>query len=154
MIRTILRGCAAGAAGTTALNAVSYADMTLRGRPASTVPEDLVDTVTTRAGYPLQDTATKDSRLTGLAALTGIALGSGMGVAVSLLHQTGTRMPLWLGGALTGALLMAVADIPIARLGISDPRTWTAADWTSDVVPHLVYGLVTYSLATTCHPQP
>jgi len=25
----------------------------------------------------------------------------------------------------------------------SDPRSWAAADWASDVVPHLAYGVVT-----------
>ncbi|MER5604275.1 hypothetical protein [Streptomyces sp. NPDC002265] len=149
MIRTIVRGCAAGAAGTTALNAVSYADMAWRGRPASSVPENLVDTIATRVGLPLRDSAAKGNRLIGLAALTGIALGSGMGAAVSLVHQAGARMPVWLGGAVTGAVLMAVADVPIARLGLSDPHTWTTGDWASDVVPHLVFGLVTYGLVTS-----
>jgi hypothetical protein len=32
----------------------------------------------------------------------------------------------------------------MAVLGVSDPRTWSAADWISDVVPHLAYGVVTY----------
>jgi hypothetical protein len=34
----VLRGAAAGAAGTTALNAVTYLDMVVRGRPASDAP--------------------------------------------------------------------------------------------------------------------
>jgi len=31
----------------------------------------------------------------------------------------------------------------MAALGVSDPRSWGATDWASDVVPHLAYGLVT-----------
>ena len=27
-------------------------------------------------------------------------------------------------------------------LGVTDPRTWSAVDWISDVVPHLAYGAV------------
>ncbi|MFD7206181.1 hypothetical protein [Streptomyces sp. NPDC059893] len=154
MIRTIVRGCAAGAAGTTALNAVSYADMALRGRPASSVPEKLVDTVATRIGLPLRESADKGNRLIGLAAVTGAAVGCGTGAAVALAHRAGARMPLWLGGTLTGALVMVVADVPIARLGVSDPRTWSAGDWASDVVPHLVFGLVTYGLVTAWDQQP
>lgn len=154
MIRTIVRGCAAGAAGTTALNTVSYADMALRGRPASSVPETLVDTIAARIGLPLRDSDEKGNRLNGLAAVTGVALGCGTGAAVALAHKAGARMPLWLGGALTGALVMAAADVPIARLGISDPRTWSAGDWASDVVPHLVFGLVTYALVTAWDQQP
>jgi hypothetical protein len=42
MLKHILRGVAAGAAGTTALNAVTYLDMVLRGRGASSTPEESV----------------------------------------------------------------------------------------------------------------
>ena len=34
-LKNVLNGAMAGAAGTTALNAVGYGDMALRGRPAS-----------------------------------------------------------------------------------------------------------------------
>ncbi|MFF1282411.1 hypothetical protein ACFVY4_16860 [Streptomyces sp. NPDC058299] len=34
-------------------------------------------------------------------------------------------MPLWLGGLLTGTLAMAATDLPLARLKISDPTTWS-----------------------------
>jgi hypothetical protein len=27
-------------------------------------------------------------------------------------------------------------------LGVTDPRTWSAVDWISDLVPHLAYGAV------------
>jgi hypothetical protein len=30
-------------------------------------------------------------------------------------------------------------------LKVTDPRTWSAADWLSDAFPHLVYGAVTYA---------
>jgi hypothetical protein len=42
MSQGVLTGLAAGAAGTTALNAVTYLDMVVRARPASTTPEDTV----------------------------------------------------------------------------------------------------------------
>ncbi|MFF2502408.1 hypothetical protein ACFVTY_03310 [Streptomyces sp. NPDC058067] len=122
--------------------------MALRARPASTVPETLVDTIATRIGFPLRDSAERGNRLIGLAAVTGIAVGCGTGAAVALVHRAGARMPLWLGGPLTGALVMVVADVPIARLGVSDPHTWSVGDWASDVVPHLIFGLVTYGLVT------
>jgi hypothetical protein len=35
----LLSGAAAGAAGTTALNVITYLDIALRGRPTSTTPE-------------------------------------------------------------------------------------------------------------------
>ncbi|WP_053912719.1 hypothetical protein VM636_00380 [Streptomyces sp. SCSIO 75703] len=146
MIRSFLRGCAAGAAGTTALNAMTYADMALRGRSASSAPETVVDTLTERTGRPLPYTEDRDNRLSGLGALSGIAVGTGTGVAVSLLRRTGVRMPLWLGAAVTGLLAMAATDAPMARLGVSDPRSWSPADWVSDALPHLAYGLVTYGV--------
>jgi hypothetical protein len=31
-------------------------------------------------------------------------------------------------------------------LGVTDPRTWSASDWMSDVVPHVAYGAVTGSI--------
>jgi hypothetical protein len=39
----VLHGAAAGAAGTTALNAVTYLDMLIRARPESTTPGQVVD---------------------------------------------------------------------------------------------------------------
>jgi hypothetical protein len=49
-----------------------------------------------------------------------------------------------LAGALgTAAVAMLGANVPMAVLGVSDPRRWAATDWASDVVPHLAYGLVT-----------
>jgi hypothetical protein len=146
MVHSIARGCAAGAAGTTALNAMTYADMALRGRPSSSAPETMVDKVTEKAGHPVPDSDGRDNRLSGLGALTGIAVGVGTGVAMSLAHRAGARLPVWLGGPVAGALAMALTDAPIAGLGVSDPRTWPATDWTADALPHLVYGLVTYGV--------
>ncbi|MCF0087708.1 MULTISPECIES: hypothetical protein [unclassified Streptomyces] len=147
MFQTLARGCAAGAAGTTALNAVTYADMALRGRPTSSVPEDVVDRITAHTGHPVPGTGDlRENRLTGLGALSGIAVGVAAGATVALVHRAGVRVPLWLGGPVTGALAMAASDLPIARTGVSDPRTWSAKDWLSDIVPHVVYGLVTYGV--------
>ena len=38
---------------------------------------------------------------------------------------------------------MTAADTSYAMTGVSDPTTWTDADWISDLVPHMIYGLVT-----------
>ncbi|MCA1218369.1 hypothetical protein [Streptomyces sp. 8L] len=144
MIRSILRGCLAGAAGTTVLNAVTYADMALRERPSSSAPETMVDRIAARAGHPVPDSPGRDARLTGLGALSGIAVGTGTGALMAVLHRAGLRPPLWLGGMVTGALAMAAGDVPMARLGVSDPGTWSGKDWATDAVPHLLYGLTTY----------
>ncbi|GGW80399.1 hypothetical protein GCM10010503_67250 [Streptomyces lucensis JCM 4490] len=144
-----MRGGAAGAAGTTVLNAVTYADMALRGRPSSEVPARTVDKLSKDAGHPVPgDEDVRANRLSGLGALSGIAVGCTTGVAVSLLRRAGIRLPVWLGGVATGALAMVATDVPMARLGISDPAGWSATDWVSDAVPHLMYGLATYGTLT------
>jgi hypothetical protein len=38
---------------------------------------------------------------------------------------------------------MAATNGPMVVLGVTDVRTWSAADWLSDAVPHLAYGVVT-----------
>jgi uncharacterized membrane protein len=137
MTSPISRGLISGAVGTTALLAVTYADMALTGRAASRAPEESVATLLRRSARPVPS----DNALTGLGALAGIATGVGIGVVASLLRSAGVRLPAAVGAPAIGALAMAATDVSIARLGVSGPRTWTAADWTRDVVPHLAYGI-------------
>jgi hypothetical protein len=42
-----------------------------------------------------------------------------------------------------GLAAMAASDLPATALGVTDPRTWGAAGWASDLLPHLAYGLAT-----------
>ncbi len=137
MTSTMTRGLLAGAAGTALLTGAAYADMALTGRPASTVPEQAVAELLRRAGVSVPD----QSRLQALGALSGIGTGLAVGVVVSALRSTGVRLPARAGAPAIGALAMAATDVSIARLGVSDPRAWTTADWVRDVVPHLAYGI-------------
>lgn len=140
----LIRGALAGAAGTTALNAVSYADMVLRARPASHVPEQAVSTLAGRTGVTIPgDGDLRENRLAGLAPLAGIAVGMGVGALVGAFAAAGVRPPWWVRAPLVGALAMAAADLPLAVLGVTDPRAWSSTDWLSDAVPHLAYGLAT-----------
>jgi hypothetical protein len=144
-VRTAMRGAAAGAAGTTALNAVTYLDMAVRGRPASSTPEDTVEKVASAAGVEVPgDDESRRNRLAGLGALTGIAAGVGVGVLAGLLAP---RMPLPVLAGTIATAAMAGANGPMTALGITDPRSWDAASWISDVVPHLAYGIVTAAVA-------
>ncbi len=146
MVRGLLRGLAAGAAGTTALNAVTYADMAWRGRPASEVPSQTIDKLAHDAGHPVPgDQRTRANRLEGLGALTGIGAGVAVGVLVSAARAAGLRLPAWAGPAAVAGLAMAMTDVPMARMGVSDPRSWSRSAWLSDIVPHLAYGLVTHA---------
>ncbi|MEV4904567.1 hypothetical protein AB0N46_07905 [Streptomyces albidoflavus] len=149
MLRNLVRGLIAGAAGTTVLDAVTYGDMAYRGRGSSGAPGEVVERLAEDTGHPVPgEGPTRTNRLTGLGALAGIAAGCSTGAAVAVLHGAGLRLPWWVGGPLTGALAMAAADLPMAGTKVSDPRTWSGKDWASDIVPHLAYGLVTYAVAT------
>ena len=146
----ILAGAAAGAAGTAALNAATYLDMTIRGRSASDTPQRTVDKL---AGSAVPgDGAARDNRLSGLGSLSGIVTGVGIGAAFGVLRRLGLRPPTLLGGALVGLSAMAATDSSMASMGISDPRTWSAADWLADLLPHLAYGLVTYGTLRALQP--
>ncbi|SFF41662.1 hypothetical protein [Blastococcus tunisiensis] len=147
MTRSLPRGLLAGAAGTTALNLVGYVDMALRGRPASDVPERVVDAFAAETGRRVPGSgAVRESRRTALGALAGIANGLGVGVLASAVRSYGVRFPAPVGAVVTGAAAMAATDVPGALLGVSDPRTWTAGDWLADAAPHLAYGAAVQSV--------
>ncbi|HKC28011.1 MAG TPA: hypothetical protein VKB75_08350 [Jatrophihabitans sp.] len=155
---TITAGAAAGAAGTTALNAVTYLDMVLRGRPESELPRRAVETAAEKAGLDIPgEGAQRENRIRALAAWSGLATGVGLGVAAALsrrvLHRNG-RLPLTASAVLTGAAAMAAADVPMAVGGLTDPRSWSLPDWLSDVVPHLAYGVVTAWTLRAIDPLP
>ncbi|MEO9220562.1 MAG: hypothetical protein ABI251_02070 [Mycobacteriaceae bacterium] len=153
MISTILkRGVAAGAAGVTALDAVTYLDMAIRGRGASEAPERTVDAVGEALGADIPGRgAVRRNRRSALGALSGIGTGIAVGVAASTTRALGFSLPAPLGALATGAAAMAASDVPMAALGISDPRAWGLSAWVSDVVPHLAYGVVTHGVV---HAQP
>ena len=144
MLMTILKGAAAGAAGTTALNATTYVDMSVRARPTSSTPEDTVEKLAevSHIGIPGQGEE-RDNRLAGLGPLSGIATGVGIGALLGLTRALGWRPPVALGAAAATVLVLVGANGPMAALGISDPRTWSLQDWAADIVPHLAYGIVT-----------
>jgi hypothetical protein len=139
----VLRGAVAGAAGTTALNAVTYLDMTVRGRASSSTPERTVEALARRVhvDIPGQE-ETRQNRLQGLGALTGIAAGIGIGVLAGLARAAGLRSQPLVGTALTTVGVLIGTNGPMTVLGITDPRTWSATDWTSDIVPHVAYAAV------------
>ncbi|GHE08172.1 hypothetical protein [Klenkia taihuensis] len=141
MTGSFARGLAAGAAGTTVLNAVTYLDMAVRGRDASNVPEQTVDALAGVAGTKVPGgRSERANRRTALGALSGIGNGVAVGVLASLVRSAGVRLPSPVGAVTTGAAAMALTDGTIAALGVSDPRSWSRRDWVSDAVPHLAYG--------------
>lgn len=142
-----LRGAASGAVGTTALNAVTFGDMLVRGRPSSSVPAkaagNLADAVGLASLRTDNDTPEAENRREALGALLGYATGVGIGAAYALTRKRTSVDHLFRSGVLLGLAAMAVGDAPIVLTGASDPRTWSPGAWLSDIVPHVVYGLVT-----------
>lgn len=146
LLKGAVRGLGAGAAGTTALNVTTYADMAVRGRAASDTPQSTVSALADRIGTPVPGRgSTRANRLQGLGAITGMSSGLVVGGIAGVLRAAGVRLPTPIGGPLLGAAAMAATDLPMARLGVSDPRRRSRADWTADAVPHLIYGLTTHA---------
>lgn len=144
MIRMLLLGAAAGAAGTTALNTATYLDMAVRGRPTSSTPEDTVESLADATGSTVPgDDDTRPNRLTGLGAMTGIAAGVGVGAAYGLARAAGWRPGVLVGTLATTVAVELAGNGPMTLLGVTDPRTWPASSWLADLGPHLAYGAVT-----------
>lgn len=77
-----LLGAAAGAAGTTALNMLTYVDMAARSRPASSTPETTAEKLSEVAHVPISgDEETRENRIAGLGPLTGQLAGVGTSAA-------------------------------------------------------------------------
>jgi hypothetical protein len=154
MSRTIRRGLMAGAAGTAALNAATYLDMALRGRPSSTTPERAVEAAAARAGLDVPGAgAARQARTTALGALGGIATGLVVGVGASAARTSGLRLPAPLDVLTTSAAALVAGNASAVRLGVTDPRSWSATDWASDVVPHLAYGVVASAVLRETEPR-
>jgi hypothetical protein len=145
-----LRGAAAGAAGSTALNAATYLDMAIRGRGTSSAPEDLVEAAASRADVKIPGTGdVRDNRLAGLGPLAGIGVGVLVGATAGVVHRAlrkrGRSLPAPVAVILISGAAMALSDVPLKLFGISDPSDWKPTDWAADAIPHLTYGLVTYA---------
>ena len=143
LIRGLLVGAAAGAAGTTALNMATYIDMVVRARAASSTPETSVERLADAAGVTIPgDEEERANRVAGLGPLLGIASGLGVGALVGLARAAGARPGPVLGTLLTTGLVLVASNAPMTVLKVTDPRTWSVTDWVSDVLPHLAYAAV------------
>ena len=146
--RRLLAGAAAGAAATTALNAATYVDMVVRGRPASSTPQDTVEKLSATLHLPVPgDGEARDSRIAGLGPLLGAAAGVSVGVVLGTLRSAGWRPPTPIAVLATAAAAMLAGNGPMAILGVTSPAEWSRSEWLSDIAPHLAYGVVaTYVL--------
>lgn len=179
MANRILAGAIAGAAGVVALNAASYLDMLIRGRAASDMAARVAGKLADELGVALEFEPGADgdgddddiddfeadnagdldddesdagaNRSEAIGALLGMANGIGIGMAYGVIRLILPRPPAWLAGAALGAAAMAASDYPATRLGLTEPRDWSATDWVSDVVPHMTFGLVTAMAFEAAH---
>jgi hypothetical protein len=143
----LLSGAAAGAAGTTALNVITYLDIAVRGRPTSSTPERTVDAMAKLFGLTIPGSGdVLANRISGLAALTGYAAGIGMGIILGLAYALGWRPGLLVATLVASAVALVGTNGPMTVLGVTDPLTWSLVDWISDLIPHLGYGIVTASV--------
>ncbi len=151
----LLIGAAAGAAGTTTLNVITYLDMAMRGRPASTTPERTVRALAELVHLTVPGNGdTLAARLSGLGALTGYIAGIGIGLILGLAYALGWR-PGWIVATLTATLLALIGtNGPMTVLGVTDPRTWGIVGWISDLIPHFGYGVVTVLVLHYLYPPP
>ncbi|MCH6471832.1 hypothetical protein [Sinomonas terrae] len=139
---TLGSGLAAGAAGTTALNAATYLDMALRARPASSTPEESARRLAQSAGVSIPgNEEEQQNRLAGLGPLLGIGAGIATGLVLAAARAAGFKPGRVLGTLTAAAAAMAAGNAPMVVLKITDPRTWSATDWASDILPHLAYGI-------------
>jgi len=139
-----MAGIAAGAAGTTALNGITYLDMTARARPPSKTPEATVEAVAEKAGVTIPGVGPeKENRIAGLAPLSGLAVGLAVGAGLGLARGLGWRRGVVATGFWAAMGAVVAGNAPMTALGVTDPRTWAAEDWVADIVPHVAYGVVT-----------
>jgi hypothetical protein len=153
----VLSGAAAGAAGTTTLNVITYLDIAVRGRPTSSTPERTLEAMARLFGLTVPGSGdVLANRISGLAALTGYAAGIGMGILLGLAYALGWRPGLLVATLVASALALVGTNGPMTVLGVTDPLTWSLVDWISDLIPHLGYGIVTalvlYYLAPLVRP--
>jgi len=136
----LVDGAIAGAVGSTALNVVSYLDMVIRARPASSSPEQSAGRLADAVHIDLGPEDRAANRRSGLGPLLGYA--TGVACAAAFTAAAGSRrIPLPVAAGLLGAGVMLTSDGSMTALRVTDPRGWSRTDWMSDIVPHLAYGL-------------
>jgi hypothetical protein len=143
LLRSAALGKIAGCAGTLALDVTTYLDMLVRGRPASDVPAELVKKVAEAAGIAalIGDDDAARNRRGAAGTLLGYANGLTVGAAFGMVRPAMRGVPSLVAALAVGGAAMAVADVPMVRGGVTDPKTWGTAGWLTDILAHVVYGV-------------
>lgn len=130
---------AAGAAGTAVLNAATYADMAIRARPPSELPQRMVKEIAQRMGAPPPE----GPRSEAFGALLGYADGFSAGALYGMVRPIAPKVPWFLAGVGLAALTFVLSEGTATAMGQTNPREWSAADWAADLIPRCLYGWVT-----------
>jgi len=121
--------------------------MAVRARPSSDVPAQTAEKLAEKVGVNLSakggDEEATQARQSGAGALLGYAAGLGIGTAYGLLRPLMNGVSPAIAGVGLGLAAMAASDVPATKLGVTDPSTWGTSGWIADIVPHLVYGVLT-----------
>jgi hypothetical protein len=123
--------------------------MASRRRPESSVPAQVVEELTKRAGdldrQEERAPEKTENRKRAFGALSGYVVGLGIGALYGVSRGWLPRPSIWLAGSALGLAAMAASDVPAIALGATNPKDWSASGWLSDLVPHLAYGLIAAS---------
>ncbi len=159
MFRRLFAGITAGAAGTAALNLSTYADITVRGRPPSQAPEQVATKILEMAGVEFDgeqgegNQERAKNRKSGAGALTGYVAGLGTGGFYGLVRTIIPKFPFPVAVLFLTGAAMAAGDGPAVALGVTDPSTWDRSSWLTDIIPHVLYALVTAATFEACRPR-
>jgi hypothetical protein len=144
MLESMAHGAIAGAVGTLALNATSYLDMLVRGRAPSEVPARAAGELANRLGVNLGPEERGVNRRSALGALLGYTTGVTVGIRYGLVRsRRHRRVPSPIAALLAGAAAMGAGDLPLTKLGLTNPREWGVEGWLADIVPHAAFGVAT-----------
>jgi hypothetical protein len=145
MFGRALNGLIAGAAGTAALNMLTYLDVLIRARPSSSVASKTAARLADEVGVDLRADAEQGTqrRRSAVGALLGYLSGVGIGALYGAIEDAVPDLPLPMSGIAVGLAAMAGSDLPATSAGATDSSKWGASGWIEDVVPHIAYGVVT-----------
>ncbi|MBG6218207.1 hypothetical protein IWX75_002688 [Arthrobacter sp. CAN_A6] len=135
MVGSIVRGMVAGVAGTVVMTAFQkFVEMPLTGRETSYAPADFAERI-----LPIHPRSQQGREQLNL--VTHHALGTMWGAAYGVTAHTG------LHGAKAIAVVFPVVytgDVLLnTALGLYKPGTWTAEDWTVDLINKFVQAAAT-----------
>lgn len=110
----------------------------------TSTPEITVETLAKRLHLQVPGRPDEQkNRKAGLGPLVGLAAGVGTGATLELAAAIGPRPGRAVGTGMAFLAVMLAGNAPMTLLGITDPRTWSRADWAADLIPHLAYAVVT-----------